>query len=164
MADTSVERKVRAAAARIAKYAYWILGLLLIGGISYFLYTRLDRQIASVLFFVSGIIMLYFYYVKWFVIPEKNLDWQPYQTPCPDYLTVMADEGSNTVGGAYKCYDFVGVSRRPDGLKKADPRNINQQKNDPRYYFLVDPKEDRESLRQRVLAQGLTWNSLFGGD
>lgn len=162
MSDTTVERRVRAAATRIAKWAYWILGLLLIGGLSYFLYTRLDRQITSVLFFVSGIVMLYFYYVKWFVIPEKNLDWQPYQTPCPDYLTVMSEAGNNTAGGAYKCFDFVGVSRRPDGLKKADPRNIATQQNDPRFYFLVDPKENRESLRQRVIAQGLTWNSLFG--
>jgi hypothetical protein len=161
MADTSVQRKITAALNKVAKYAYWILGIILIGGISYFFYNGMNRQITSVLFFLAGVIILYFYYVKWFVVPESKPAWAPYSTPCPDYLTVMAEAGS-TPGGPYKCYDFVGVSRRPDGLKKADPRMFDQQKNNPQYYFSVDPRENRESLRQRVLAQGLTWNSLFG--
>ena len=160
MADTSAERKLTAALNKVAKYAYWILGFLIIGGGSYFFYNNLQRQITSVLFFVCGVIMLYFYYVKWFVVPEKKPDWAPYATPCPDYLTVMSD--ASTAGGAYKCYDFVGVSRRPDGIKKSDPRMFDQQKNNPQYFFAVDPKENQESLRQRVLAQGLTWTSLFG--
>lgn len=162
MSDTSAERKVSAALGKVAKYAYWILGFLLIGGVSYFFYNTLQRQITSVLFFVCGVIILYFYYVKWFVVPEQKPDWAPYSTPCPDYLTVMSGTSGNMPGQAYKCFDFVGVSRRPDGLKKADPRMLVQQMNDPRYYFLVDPKENKESLRQRVMAMGLTWNSLFG--
>jgi hypothetical protein len=161
MADTSAERKLTAALSKVAKYVYWILGVILIGGISYVFYNKLDRQIASVLFFMAGVIMLYFYYVKWFVIPERKPAWAPYTTPCPDYLTVMTGASGNAANGSYKCFDFVGVSRRPDGLKKADPRQIDQQMNNPQYFFMVDPKENRESLRQRVLAQGLTWNSLF---
>ena len=58
-------------------------------------------------------------------------------------------------------FDFVGVSRRPDGIKRADAKMFDQQKNNPMYYFMVDPKEEKETLRQRVQAQGLTWNSLF---
>jgi hypothetical protein len=163
MADNSAERNLSASLNKVAKYAYWILGIILIGGISYFFYNNLQRQITSVLFFLCGVIVLYFYYVKWFVVPEKKPDWAPYSTPCPDYLTVMAEAGSgNMPNGAYKCFDFVGVSRRPDGIKKADPRMFAQQKNNPQYYFMVDPRENKESLRQRVLAQGLTWTSLFG--
>jgi hypothetical protein len=161
MSDTSADRKFSAALNKVAKYAYWILGLILIGGISYVFYERLDRQITSVLFFLAGVIMLYFYYVKWFIIPENKPDWSPYPTPCPDYLTVMSD-GAATPGGPYKCYDFVGVSRRPDGLKKSDPRTFDSTKNNPQYYFMIDPKENKESLKQRVLAHGLSWNSLFG--
>lgn len=161
MADVSADRKLAAALNKVAKYAYWILGLILISGISYVLYERLDRQITSVLFFLAGVILLYFYYVKWFVIPEQKPAWSPYATPCPDYLTVTSNN-ANIPGEPYKCYDFVGVSRRPDGLKKSSAHTFDTTQNDPRYYFNVDPREDKESLQQRVLAQGLSWNSLFG--
>jgi len=161
MADTSAERKFTAALSKVAKYAYWILGVILIGGVSYFFYNKLDRQIASVLFFMAGVIMLYFYYVKWFIVPEKRPSWPPYQTPCPDYLTMMDSGLVGASPGSYKCMDFVGVSRN-GRLKKADPRRIKEQENNPDYYFMVDKGEEREQLRQRVLAYGLSWNSLFG--
>jgi len=160
MADSSSERNFSAALNKVAKYTYWILGAILIGGISYFLYNNLQRQISSVLFFLAGVIVLYFYYVKWFIVPEKRADSQPYSTPCPDYLTVMSDIGANPING-YKCYDFVGVSRN-GALKKSDPATFEQTKNKPDYFFSVDPKEERESLRQKVKAYGLTWTSLFG--
>lgn len=163
MADSSTDANFNTALNKVAKYAYWILGLILIGGISYFFYNNLQRQITSVLFFVAGLIMLYFYYVKWFIVPEKRPDWVPYTTPCPDYLTVMAEaDGGNSAGGKYKCFDFVGVSRIPNGIKKADPRTFDQQKNNPQYYFLVDPKASKEDMRELVRSRGLTWTSLFG--
>jgi hypothetical protein len=164
MSDSGTERKMTSALTRFSKYLYWILGIILIGGLSYFFYNNLQRQIAGVLFFMVGVIILYFYYVKWFVVPETKPGWSSYSTPCPDYLTVLADAKGNAPGTPYKCFDFVGISRRPDGLKKADPRMINVQKNNPQFYFQVNPNENRESLRQRVLARGLTWNSLFGSD
>jgi hypothetical protein len=160
MADNSADRNFRASLNKVAKYAYWILGIILIAGISYFFYNNMQRQITSVLFFIAGVVILYFYYVKWFIVPEKRPDWSPYATPCPDYLTSMPEAGVGA-DGKYKCFDFVGVSRRPDGIKKTDARMFDQQKNNPMYYFMVDPKEEKESLRQRVQAQGLTWNSLF---
>jgi hypothetical protein len=162
MADTSREARVNAALGKAAKWIYWILGFIVIGGGSYLFYNMLQRQITAVLFFVCGVIVLYFYYVKWFIVPEKKSDWAPYSTPCPDYLTVYSGASGNAANGSYKCVDFVGVSRRPDGLRKSDPRMIAQQINDPRHFFTVNPKENQESLRQRVMAMGLSWNSLFG--
>jgi hypothetical protein len=142
-----------------AKYIYWILGLAIVVGIAYTLYNRFERPIAGVLFFMAGIMALYYYWVKWFLAPAaRDAVWPPYQTPCPDYLTMMTGAAAN---GTYKCMDFVGVSRN-DRIKRADPKQINSQINSNEYTFLVDPKENRETLRQRVNATGLTWSTLFG--
>lgn len=157
------QREFAATLRTFGKYVYWILGLALIIGISYFFYNKLNKPIAGILFFLSGILALYFYYVKWFVIPEKRPVWPPYQTPCPDYLTLMNDVGTKLPDGTYKCYDFVGVSRN-GRLKRADPNMMKRQGDMPEYYFPVSPNEDRESLKQRVISYGLSWNSLFGND
>ena len=143
----------------VGKWAYWIIGILIIGYVSYFLYNVLMRPVSSILFFMGGVLALYFYYVKWFVIPDKKPEWPPYQTPCPDYLTLMP--GGGAAGSSYKCIDYVGVSRN-GRLKRADPRQITTQMNLPDYYFLVNPREERGALQQRLMAYGLTWNSLFG--
>jgi hypothetical protein len=163
MADATTERAFAANMRTVGKYAYWILGLAIIIGISYFFYNIINKPIAGVLFFLAGILALYFYYVKWFVVPEKRPSWPPYQTPCPDYLTLMNGVGTKLSDGSYKCFDFVGVSRN-GRLKRADPSMMNTQADTPDYYFPVNPKEERDSLKQRVISYGLTWNSLFGND
>lgn len=165
MADASAEKRFAATIRSLTKYVYWIVGLILIVGLSYYFYNVMARPITGVLFFMSGIFALYFYYVKWFLVPEKRPEWPPYQTPCPDYLTLMSGNGTGApaADGSYKCFDFVGVSRN-GRLRRADPRMMNTQSNIPDYYFTVNPKEDRESLKQRVLTYGLSWNSLFGND
>jgi hypothetical protein len=57
--------------------------------------------------------------------------------------------------------DFVGVSRN-QRIKVADPRRSNEQSNDAAYTFVVQPGEDKNSLRQRVQTYGLSWLSLLG--
>lgn len=161
MSDASSEQRFAAQLRTVGKWAYWIIGLIVIGYGAYFFYNTLMRPITGVLFFMAGILFLYFYYVKWFVIPGKKPDWPPYQTPCPDYLTLMPGNTSGGADASYKCIDFVGVSRN-GRLKRADPRQIDTQVNMPDYYFLVNPKEERGALQQRLMAYGLTWNSLFG--
>ena len=162
MSDPSSQQRLAASLRTVGKYAFWIVGLAVIVGGSYLFYNKMERPIAGVLFFMAGVLALYFYYVKWFLASEANPTWPPYQTPCPDYLTLMPDgSGAGASTGSYKCYDFVGVSRNCR-LKKCDIRLFDKQKNNPDYYFMVNKNESQSSLQQRVIAYGLTWNSLFG--
>ncbi len=153
---------------RVAKYVYWIVGLVVVVGGCYFLYNNLERPVAAVLVFLGGMLALYFYYVKWFVAAARNPAWPPYQTPCPDYLTLVSPgftgSGNNIkpkVGEPYKCMDFVGVSTNGK-LKKADVTLIATQSNDSTYAFDVSPKDTQDSLRSKTEAAGLSWISLLG--
>lgn len=85
------------------------------------------------------------------------MQWPPYQSICPDYLTPLAPG----TGGEVKCLDFVGVSRNRR-IKVADPRRSAEQAKDAQYAFTVKPGEDKESLRQRIQSYGLSWLSLLG--
>jgi hypothetical protein len=57
--------------------------------------------------------------------------------------------------------DFVGVSRNKR-IKVADPRRSTEQANDSQFTFVVQPGEDKNSLRQRIQTYGLSWVSLLG--
>lgn len=158
---------------KLAKYIYWIVGLTVLIGGCYMLYNRMDRPVAGVLVFISGVLALYFYHVKWFVIPEQAPAWPPVQTVCPDYLTPISpgyemstDASGNLTatpqtGGTFKCVDFVGVSKN-GRLKRANAASLKMQLNDPAFYFNIDPTEAKEDLKTRVAQRGLTWVSLFG--
>jgi hypothetical protein len=161
-------QRLAATMMRIAKYVYWIVGLVLVVGGCYFLYNNLERPVAAVLVFLGGILALYFYYVKWFVAAARNPAWPPYQTPCPDYLTLVSPgfsgSGNNIkpkAGEPYKCMDFVGVSKN-GFLKKADPSLIETQSGNNAYTFTVSPDESLESLRAKTDSAGLSWISLLG--
>jgi hypothetical protein len=145
-----------------AKWAYVIIGLILVFSVSSFLYNTLQRQIASILFFMAGILALYFYYVKWFVAGSSDAagKWPPHQTVCPDYLTPISP---GKPGEKFKCVDYVGVSKN-GYLRRASPAAIQQQIADPRFYFEVDPAESATDLRMRLQTYGLSWVSLFGDD
>ena len=168
-------KTMKAAMNKVAKWVYWILGLLLVGVACYYIYNVMTRPVAGILVFMGGILALYFYYVKWFVIPEKRPDWPPYQTVCPDYLTPVSPGydmsiGTNgkTVatpkqGGQFKCVDFVGVSRN-GRLKRASPANLQSQITQGDYTFPVNPNEKPQALKARLQSYGLTWVSMFGDD
>jgi hypothetical protein len=142
---------------RMAKYIYWIVGLIFVFASCHFLYNKMNRPVAGVLVFIGGILALYFYYVKWFLLPNLHPAWPPYQTLCPDYLSPVSPGGADGI----TCLDFVGVSRNKR-IKKADPALISDQLNNDEYTFKIDPKESQEALKQRVNAYGLSWVSLFG--
>jgi len=161
-------QRLAATMMRIAKYVYWIVGLVMVVGGCYFLYNTLERPVAAVLVFLGGMLALYFYYVKWFVASVRNPAWPPYQTPCPDYLTLVSPgftgSGNNIkpkAGEPYKCMDFVGVSTN-GVLKKSKPSNIAKDMINPQYAFDVSPKDTIESLRAKTEAAGLSWISLLG--
>ena len=142
----------------VAKWVFWIVGLAIVGYTCYFLYSVMSRPVAGILVFIGGILALYFYYVKWFVIPGRGQVWPPYQTLCPDYLTPISPGNAE---GALKCVDLVGVSRNRR-IKVATTGLLDQQMQKEEYTFSIDPKEPAESLRHRVQAYGLSWVSLFG--
>jgi hypothetical protein len=156
MADMT-NKRIKSAMRQVAKYAYWIIGLAALMYVCYYLYNIMVRPVASILVFMGGILALYFYWVKWFVMTEK-VQWPPYQSICPDYLTPLAAPGT---GGEVKCLDFVGVSRNRR-IKVADPRRSVEQAKDTQYAFTIKPGEDKNSLRQRIQAYGLSWVSLLG--
>ena len=165
-------KKVKSTIMSVAKYVFWILGAVFVIGASYYLYNVMSRPVAGVLVFMGGVLALYFYYVKWFLIPDRRPAWPPYQTVCPDYLTPISP-GYNLVKkdgkevampkneGKFKCVDFVGVSRNGN-LKRASPTQLQSQLLNPSYVFDIDPSEKPETLRARVASRGLSWITMFG--
>lgn len=149
--------------------AYWIIGLLVIFITSYIFYNSMQRPVAGALFFVGGFIVLYYYWVKWFVIkPPPDADFSP-TLACPDYLSLIppGDLYPDSGNGRYFCVDFVGVSTN-GVLNKVTPANLRQKIRDPSYHFEIDPMSDFKSrasqaeLMKRLKAAGLSWNSLGG--
>jgi hypothetical protein len=155
-------------------YAFWIIGILLIGAISYFLYTGLDRQVSGTLFFILGFLLLYFYYVKWFIIGNKNRGLSTELTPCPDYLTYFTVPASGTTPARGYCLDFVGVSRNGQLAKcDSDAATCIQRGADTNgRTFTFDPLSatDKDAkgvlnlgaVQDRTVAAGLIWPSLLG--
>lgn len=152
----------------IARWTYTILGLIVVFYGSYYLFNKMERPIAGILYFIGATIAVYFYWVKWFMIPAQKPDWPPYQTICPDYLTPISPgygtdaDGNQVPGkGPLKCVDFVGVSQN-GVLKIATPTMLDKQINQPQYAFTVDPKMTRDDLKAKTDAYGLSWQTMFG--
>jgi hypothetical protein len=105
--------------ADIGLWMYWIVGTIIIFTISYVLYTRFNKQVAAILVFLVSMMALYYYYVKWIVLPV----WSPPVGTCPDFMTKLGLlEGtkqficSNT-HGAYKT--LGSAIRTPEAAKQA---------------------------------------------
>jgi hypothetical protein len=81
----------------LAIWAYWILGLLVVGTMCYIMYTRFNKQVAAVLTFLTSMMALYYYYVKWFIIGDS---YKELPTLCPDFMAKLATHGDKLV-----CYD-----------------------------------------------------------
>ena len=153
----------------IRKKSYWIFGLLILGFSAYFYYTGLKKPVAGVLWFLGGFIIIYYYWVKWFVLPTPpDPDLVTTAGSCPDYLSVVP----NNIGvytpstpTQYFCVDYVGVSRN-GALKKMNPDQLQTLIKDPSYRFSVDPVVDfaNESTKaafiQRLIRAGLSFNSV----
>jgi hypothetical protein len=144
------------------KRLYWIIGTLGLLFGCYYLYNVMERPISSVLIFLIGILALYYYWVKWFVIPESDATWPPYQTVCPDYLTLV-DAGNGTEANPAKCMDFVGVSSN-GGIQVSTPGNAEAMKANSSYTFTIAPKTSAQTISQytqalcqQVQDKGLSW-------
>ncbi len=90
----------------LGKWTYWIVGLIIAATISYVLYTRFNKQVAALLVFMSSVLALYYYYVKWFIISSYDLP----ISLCPDFLTNVGNVGT-TDKPQFLCVDYIGVSK-----------------------------------------------------
>jgi hypothetical protein len=88
-------------------WTYWIVGLIIASTISYVLFTRFNKQVAALLVFMTTVLALYYYYVKWFIIPTYELP----ISMCPDFMTNIGVVPS-TVNRKpqFVCVDHIGVS------------------------------------------------------
>ena len=138
---------------QFAKLLFWGLGITLVGGVSYVLYNTLSRPVAALLTFLGGMIALYFYYVKWFVIGQEKGDGPPYQSPCPDYLSLLQSPQAGPAGGPYTCVDYVGVSN----LTQFRPGNVASPDNS----VTINPIASVADLKSLIQSKGLTWVSMI---
>jgi len=147
---------------------FWIVGGALVFTVSYIYYNNMNKPTAGTLTFLGGFLALYYYYVKFFIVDANKKDWPPYQSTCPDFLTLIPP-GSGYAGSPsdFLCVDFVGVSIN-GGLKKADPANIATQINDPSYVFKVNmdryaSKGGVKKLKKDLSDAGLSWEAMLKG-
>jgi hypothetical protein len=85
-------------------WMYWIIGTIIIGTISYILYTRFNKQVAAILVFLVSMMALYYYYVKWIVLDG----WQVPVGTCPDFMTNLGLFGDKTKN-QFLCVDMNGI-------------------------------------------------------
>jgi hypothetical protein len=154
----------------VQRWSYWTIGLLVLGLTSYFYYSVLDRPVAGVLWFLGGFIILYYYWIKWFVLKQRaDPDFNPAATgACPDYLSLIPPTSGlykPTSNTQYFCVDYIGVSRN-GGILKTNPVDIAKDIKNPTYRFSVDPAKDfrtaagRAAFVNRLTKAGLSYNSV----
>ena len=148
---------------KVLENVYWFITAFLLGAGVYVTWKR-NKQIEAVLLTIIGGAAIFYYWIKWFKIPNKDDVWPPYITPCPDYMTLVSPDATGSLGAV--CMDFVGVSTQPIVLKKADPNNIPQASDADfeNYAFKVDPSAAGDSPEDynkriclKVQSKGLAW-------
>ena len=155
---------------KVLKYAYWIIGLGFVVTICYILFNTYSRQVASILIFIGSILALFYYYVKWFFVDNKD-DWPTGTSLCPDYLTPISPgfktnfDGSisSDAGGVFKCVDFVGVSTN-GMLRRSTPGDVSQALSDPAFHVAITPSMTKAEIKAMLRQKGLTWISMFSDD
>jgi hypothetical protein len=148
---------------RILEAVHWIFSCMVLGVIVY-LSWKAHKQVEAVLLTIIGISAIFYYWIKWFKVPDPDEDWPPVINPCPDFLTLVAPD--STGDSKPVCMDFVGVSIQPMLMKKASPKSIPQAAdadyND--FIFVVDKSGEQQTdaeynsqLCLKVQSKGLTW-------
>jgi hypothetical protein len=149
------------------KWAYWIIGIVIIFTVSNVLYNRMNKQIAALLVFLAGAMALYYYYVKWFIV--SGMKWPPVSSMCPDFLTTVYAEGSGSTKTVY-CMD-LGANASKDGRF---PTSTSIPDNVPKYYEeeggarnvlkisndMINTTAKIRSFCTNIEAKGLTWASM----
>ena len=148
---------------RLLERIYQFLTPLLLGIGVYVVYKQ-GKQIEAILLALVGCAAIFYYWIKFFKMPpsEANDVWPPFVSTCPDYLTLVTSPQS---GESY-CMDFVGVSLKPEVMRRANPQNLPTAA-DPDFESFVfrvqgatsnaDPSDKTKELCSAVRRRGLTW-------
>ncbi len=112
-------------ASKLMEWTYWLVGILIAFVISYVLYTRFNKQVASILVFIATMMALYYYYVKWFIVGNPlpmNV------TFCPDFLTSIGTVDATS--DQFVCVDKSGqtslnVTNNNSGVTVATFKSTN---------------------------------------
>jgi hypothetical protein len=154
---------------KLLERIYQFLTPLLLGIGVYVVYKQ-GKQIEAILLLLIGCVAIFYYWIKFFKMPatDANDVWPPFVSTCPDYLTLVSPfaTGSTDAAESY-CVDFVGISTRPNLMKKSNPDNLPKV-TDPNFESYVfrlkglvstDPSvEDKtKDLCDMVRRRGLTW-------
>jgi len=154
---------------KLMENLFWIIGSAVVVMISYVYYNNMNKPTAGTLVFIGGFMALYYYWIKFFIVDASKKDWPPYQSTCPDFLTLVPP-GSGYAGNSkdFLCVDFVGVSIN-GGLKKVKPEDLNANTlQDPTMVFRVDMdrysgKKGIKNLKQDLSDYGLSWEAMLKG-
>lgn len=105
---------------KLAMLIYWIVGTIIVFTISYVLYTRFNKQVASILVFMASMMAMYYYYVKWFIIG------QPFPVPaqtCPDFLESVGQIGTGQTVCVARNAVYPGFGYTAVGSDHSDVKN-----------------------------------------
>jgi hypothetical protein len=152
---------------KILENVYWFVCSAVLGAIVYICWKQ-NKQVESVLLGIIGASAIFYFWIKWFKIPNtEDGNWPPFISPCPDYLSLVA---ADTTGDTKPvCMDFVGVSTQPNVLMKTNPKRIPQASDSDynSYVFVVAPSSQGQTSEEyskqtclKVQAAGLTWEGV----
>ena len=136
---------------RMAKWAYWIVGLFIHLWVCYTLFT-INHAITAIIWLILGLVLLVIMYMYYFSPSDANSNWPPYITVCPDYLTSVSQ------GGTDVCFDFVGLNSK---LLKADPKHLPQPSDGNYSKYAFNPSGTVAQKIANAQANSLTWQGLF---
>jgi hypothetical protein len=128
------------------------------------------RWLSAVIFLILGILIFYFYGIRWFTGTQSKFEytgpWPPVINMCPDYL-VYKKIGTHEV-----CVDMIGVSR--GGNNGLQPYNgttnvMNGSSLNTQFFFkpVIKPTssvQDRRTACRNAIKAGLTWEGITNGD
>ncbi len=144
----------------LAIYAYWILGIMIIGTMCYIMYTRFNKQVAAVLVFLTSMLALYYYYVKWFIVGDS---YKESVTVCPDFMTplqVFSDAGDNK---QFVCYDSTKFASKTDATTAFATLNkttSNGEVISDKKFIITPTVNEIPNFCSTLKNQGLSWIAL----
>jgi hypothetical protein len=127
------------------------------------------RWLSAVLFLILGILIFYFYGIRWFSGTQSKFEyngpWPPVINMCPDYLVYKK------IGNQEVCVDMIGVGKGANALQpyREGASLMNGSSLNTTYYFqpVVKPtstKATRRSACRNAIRAGLTWEGITNGE
>lgn len=126
---------------------------------------RMNRTLASAVFFILSILIFVFFGLRWFIYATGDVSkWPPVINTCPDYLTGYIRE----VGGqkVATCIDLIGVSTN-GSLKQFPSSGSPPTGNDSYFPMNCNPSARLTDNINKLCAytrdSGLSWDGIVNG-